>query len=128
MPCYINAINYKISKSRFIVPRLFFFLEIDDESQIITKSFEKYTEILPVWIWIFWIPQLLISLGRKKGEANNGEKILKVICLLYPQSIFYHLLKFALQNRESNSRTTNNSIQSQFLLFFQNSRLQWRKY
>ena len=44
---------------------------------------DKYLEQLPHWVWLSWIPQLLLSLQR--SEAQHCKLVLLKIAQVYPQ-------------------------------------------
>ncbi len=39
---------------------------------------------VPLWVWIAWIPQLLVSLQRP--ESLHCKRILTLLALSYPQA------------------------------------------
>ena len=94
---YINAAAYMISKSKFIFPKIFNFLDSRimeqcgmpraDAWRPIEDAFKGMSETIPIWVWIYWIPELLSGLSRSLAEYKISFEIMGKIARLYPQSI-----------------------------------------
>ena len=73
---------------------------------------------LPPWVWLTWIPQLLMSLQRE--EAAFIKPILFRLAQMFPQGVYYPLRTFLLDRREAYSRTAQ--VRGQMHLARYNSR------
>jgi hypothetical protein len=62
------------------------------------RTLEKYGRVLPEWVWVAWIPQLLTSLTR--AEAYFTKTLLRMCAMKYPQSLYYTMRAFLLERRE----------------------------
>ena len=118
---YLNSICFKLSKSKLIIPKVLFLItnEALMESQFsvgkydqksILETFEKFVDQLPVWIWIFWLPQIMNLLGRTDHEIKIGDYLLKRLSSLYPQTVFYYLLRMVDYYKESCKKATASGI------------------
>jgi hypothetical protein len=47
------------------------------------RAFDKFLDQIPHWVWLSWIPQLLLSLQR--AEAPHCKLVLLKIATIYPQ-------------------------------------------
>ena len=90
LSCYLEAAGtYKNSKSRKALARVLWLLSLDDAEGSMAKTFENYKGETPVWYWITFIPQLLVSMS--KPEARIVRTILMKLAKQYPQALYYHL-------------------------------------
>jgi hypothetical protein len=62
------------------------------------RTLEVYGKVLPEWVWVAWIPQLLSSLTRL--EACYTKTLLRMCAIKYPQSLYYTMRAFLLERRE----------------------------
>lgn len=53
---------------------------------------------VPLWVWLIWSPQLLMSLQR--GEGPHARALLIQIAQAFPQAIYYSLRTMVLCLRE----------------------------
>jgi hypothetical protein len=65
---YFSAIALSLHKSRNIIPNVLVLLKKrkelnNSDFKEIIKSIKVNLEQLPVWIWIFWVPQIITLLG-----------------------------------------------------------------
>jgi transformation/transcription domain-associated protein len=91
--CYLQAIAHKSNRSRLMITRILYLLGMDDDRRPVGRvrwcplplpcphcsfsmflfpplqAFAKYSEFVPPWIWLMWIPQLLTSLARLEGHT-----------------------------------------------------------
>jgi len=81
---------------------------------LICQTFETRSKLLPEWIWLPWIPQLLSSLGRVEGSIVS--KILRGLLALYPQALYFGLRAYYLERRdvERGHRSTESGNQHDF--------------
>ncbi|TID14916.1 hypothetical protein CANINC_004587 [Pichia inconspicua] len=88
--CYIQAARlYKDNKARRLLCRILWLISLDDDSGILTDSFDANQGDMPVWYWVTFIPQLLTALSHR--EANFAKDVLIKIAKSYPQAIHFQL-------------------------------------
>lgn len=89
MSCYQEAAGlYKNEKSRKLLSRVLWLLSLDDAEGSLIQTFESYKGEIPVWHWISYIPQLLLSLAQKEGKV--ARILLLNIAKNYPQVSHLH--------------------------------------
>ena len=59
---------------------------------------DECTLQVPLWVWLVWSPQLLMSLQR--GEGPHARALLTQIAQAFPQAIYYSLRTMVLCLRE----------------------------
>jgi len=74
-------------RKKLIIPKILELLETN------TGSALKSIEYVPVWVWIFWLPQIIILYARRESEQLFGERLIQRMSALYPQAVFYPLMK-----------------------------------
>ncbi|KAI7824749.1 FAT domain-containing protein, partial [Gamsiella multidivaricata] len=127
--CYLQAAGiYKSSKSRKYLVRIQWLMTQDDSQGTVYRAFEAFKGDVPVWYWITFIPQLLLSLTHLK-EAKHARHILMKIAKTYPQALHFSLRTLkeeyttmrkgqqvqqqAQQQAQQNSQNQQNQVQSQ---------------
>ncbi|KAG0235555.1 hypothetical protein B0O80DRAFT_498171 [Mortierella sp. GBAus27b] len=89
--CYLQAAGiYKNSKSRKYLVRIQWLMTQDDSQGTVYRAFENFKGEIPVWYWITFIPQLLMSLTHLK-EAKHARHILMKIAKTHPQALHFSL-------------------------------------
>lgn len=63
--------------------RVLYLLSFDTPNEHVGRAFDKYFDQIPHWVWLSWIPQLLLSLQRT--EAPHCKLVLLKIANVYPQ-------------------------------------------
>lgn len=81
--CFFQGIKYGVSNSRSHLARILYHLSFDTSNESVGRAFDKYMDQLPHWVWLSWIPQLLLSLQR--SEAPHCKLVLLKIATVYPQ-------------------------------------------
>jgi transformation/transcription domain-associated protein len=81
--CFLQGIKFGVSNSRSHLARVLYLLSFDTPNEPVGRAFDKYYEHVPHWVWLSWIPQLLLSLQRT--EAPHCKLVLMKIATLYPQ-------------------------------------------
>nr|CCA20235.1 phosphatidylinositol kinase (PIKL3) putative [Albugo laibachii Nc14] len=104
--CYFQAIHHRCNSARSMIARVLWLLSMDDESGTLIQAFEQYGKQLPIWIWIVWIPQLLMALERPEASQIRG--LFRGLAAKFPQAIYYTLRAYFLEHREN----TLHSLQS----------------
>jgi transformation/transcription domain-associated protein len=100
MGCYFEAIRCGSHNWALInIPRCLWLLRKDARSPgLLCQTFEMRSKLLPEWVWLPWIPQLLSSLGRT--EAATISKILRSVLARYPQGLYFGLRAYYLERRD----------------------------
>ncbi|CAL0331914.1 unnamed protein product [Lupinus luteus] len=96
--CFMQGIKFGVSNSRSHLARVLYLLSFDTLSEPVGRSFDKYFDQVPHWVWLSWIPQLLLSLQRT--EAPHCKLVLLKIATLYPQALYYWLRTYLLERRD----------------------------
>jgi len=76
--CYLQSIHHRCNSARLMIARVLWLLTMDDHQQssqargavgggVLIQAFETHGKQLPIWIWIIWIPQLLMALARPEA-------------------------------------------------------------
>ncbi|TYI41023.1 hypothetical protein ES332_A02G205400v1 [Gossypium tomentosum] len=96
--CFLQGIKFGVSNSRSHLARVLFLLSFDTPSEPVGRSFDKYLDQISHWVWLSWIPQLLLSLQRT--EAPHCKLVLLKIATVYPQALYYWLRTYLLERRD----------------------------
>ncbi|KAE8707127.1 hypothetical protein F3Y22_tig00110387pilonHSYRG00919 [Hibiscus syriacus] len=96
--CFLQGIKFGVSNSRSYLARVLYLLSFDTPSEPVGRSFDKYLDQIPHWVWLSWIPQLLLSLQRT--EAPHCKLVLLKIATVYPQALYYWLRTYLLERRD----------------------------
>ncbi|OIV92684.1 hypothetical protein TanjilG_18035 [Lupinus angustifolius] len=96
--CFMQGIKFGVSNSRSHLARVLYLLSFDTTNEAVGRSFDKYFDQVPHWVWLSWIPQLLLSLQRT--EAPHCKLVLLKIATLYPQALYYWLRTYLLERRD----------------------------
>jgi transformation/transcription domain-associated protein len=99
------AIAAKYKRATLNMSRVLFLLSWDrienngagPDGPVIT-AFGRFADQVPLWVWLMWIPQLLSSLARWEGVYVR--KILMNIARIYPQSIYYTMRAYLIEQRD----------------------------
>ncbi|CAI5712891.1 unnamed protein product [Hyaloperonospora brassicae] len=103
--CYLQAIHHRCNSARLMIARVLWLLNMDDRRGILIQAFETHGKQLPIWIWITWIPQLLVALGRPEAPQIRG--LLRGLSAKFPQALYYTMRAFFLENRDNAMMLTN---------------------
>lgn len=96
--CFLQGIKFGIPNARSHLARVLYLLSFDTPSEPVGRAFDKYLEQIPNWVWLSWIPQLLLSLQR--NEAPHCKLVLLKIATVYPQALYYWLRTYLLERRD----------------------------
>ncbi|KAI9995811.1 hypothetical protein PInf_012879 [Phytophthora infestans] len=107
--CYLQAIHHRCNSARLMIARVLWLLNLDDRRGVLIQAFETHGKQLPIWIWIIWIPQLLMALGRPEAPQIRG--LLRGLSAKFPQALYYTMRAFFLENRD-NAMLTNQQLAS----------------
>lgn len=84
--CFLQGIRFGVSNSRSHLARVLYLLSFDTPNEPVGRAFDKCLDQIPHWVWLSWIPQLLLSLQR--AEAPHCKLVLLKIATVYPQVDF----------------------------------------
>ncbi|KAJ4961477.1 hypothetical protein NE237_021387 [Protea cynaroides] len=96
--CFLQGIKFGVSNSRSHLARVLYLLSFDTSNEPVGRAFDKYLEQIPHWVWLSWVPQLLLSLQRT--EAPHCKLVLLKIATVYPQALYYWLRTYLLERRD----------------------------
>ncbi|KAI8537003.1 hypothetical protein RHMOL_Rhmol10G0301200 [Rhododendron molle] len=96
--CFLQGIKFGIPNARSHLARVLYLLSFDTPGGLVGKAFDKYMDQIPHWVWLSWIPQLLLSLQRP--EALHCKLVLLKIATVYPQALYYWLRTYLLERRD----------------------------
>ena len=80
--CFLEGIKYGVTNARSHLACVMYLLSFDTQNEPVGKALDKYLDHIPKWVWLSWIPQLLISLQRP--EASHCKLVLLKIATYYP--------------------------------------------
>lgn len=109
--CFFQGIKYGVSNSRSHLARILYLLSFDTQNEPAGRALDKYLEQLPHWVWLSWIPQLLLSLQR--SEAQHCKLVLLKIAQVYPQALYYWLRTYLMERRDVATKTEMGRIAQQ---------------
>ncbi|KAK9813189.1 hypothetical protein WJX72_010368 [[Myrmecia] bisecta] len=95
---YLQAVRGGSAGARALLPRILQLLSFDNESGAVGKALDRCKDI-PLWVWLMWIPQLLMGLQR--AEMPHVKRILLQIAVYFPQALYQNLRTFLLGWREN---------------------------
>ncbi|XVE82488.1 hypothetical protein DITRI_Ditri16bG0008800 [Diplodiscus trichospermus] len=101
--CFLQGIRFGVSNSRSHLARVLYLLSFDTPTEPVGRSFDKYLDQIPRWVWLSWIPQLLLSLQRT--EAPHCKLVLLKIANDYPQALYYWLRTYLLERRDAANKS-----------------------
>ncbi|OWM88959.1 hypothetical protein CDL15_Pgr020913 [Punica granatum] len=96
--CFLQGIRFGVSNSRSHLARVLYLLSFDTPNEPVGRAFDKCLDQIPHWVWLSWIPQLLLSLQRT--EAPHCKLVLLKIATVYPQALYYWLRTYLLERRD----------------------------
>lgn len=96
--CFLQGIKFGIPNSRSHLARVLYLLSFDTTNEPVGRAFDKYLDQIPHWVWLSWIPQLLLSLQR--SEAPHCKLVLLKVATVYPQALYYWLRTYLLERRD----------------------------
>ncbi|XP_010444949.1 PREDICTED: transformation/transcription domain-associated protein-like [Camelina sativa] len=97
--CFLQGIRFGVSNSRSHMARVLYLLSFDTANEHVGRTFDKHLDQVPHWVWLSWIPQLLLSLQRT--EAPHCKLVLMKIAAVFPQALYYWLRTYLLERRDA---------------------------
>ncbi|GAB2282828.1 hypothetical protein Dimus_017364 [Dionaea muscipula] len=101
--CFLQGIKFGSPNSRSHLGRVLYLLSFDTQNEPVGRAFDKYLDQVPHWVWLSWIPQLLLSLQRT--EAPHSKLVLLKISTVFPQALYYWLRTYLLERRDVASKS-----------------------
>ena len=102
--CYLQAVKHNVHENRHQLIHVIQMLAFDVNPEPISLAIVRHLDALPTWVWIPWIPQLLLSLAHQ--EQAYALAILKDVAAAHPQAVYYQLRTCLLERRDSAARAT----------------------
>ncbi|XP_022879771.1 transcription-associated protein 1-like isoform X2 [Olea europaea var. sylvestris] len=109
--CFLQGIKFGSPNSRSHLARVLYLLSFDSSNEPVGRAFDKYLDQVPHWVWLSWIPQLLLSLQRT--EAPHCKLVLLKIATVYPQALYYWLRTYLLERRDVANKSENGRMAAQ---------------
>ncbi|CAI9110926.1 OLC1v1011036C1 [Oldenlandia corymbosa var. corymbosa] len=101
--CFLQGIKFGIPNARSHLARVLYLLSFDTPNEPVGRAFDKYLDQIPHWVWLSWIPQLLLSLQRT--EAPHCKLVLLKVATVFPQALYYWLRTYLLERRDVATKT-----------------------
>ena len=97
--CYLEAIRIDTHEwARLNIAKCLWMLSKDGSPGVLGSTFENRGSLLPSWVWLPWLPQLLSGLCRPEGPGLK--QLLTMVARVYPQAIYYGMRAFYLERRD----------------------------
>lgn len=98
--CFLQALQLDTSEfHRLGLAKCLLILSKEDLAPgVLSPTFDSRCGLVPSWVWIPWIPQLLTSLYRAEGRVIRN--LLTRIVRSYPQAVYYSLRAYYLDRRD----------------------------
>ncbi|XP_042425801.1 transformation/transcription domain-associated protein-like [Zingiber officinale] len=107
--CFFQGIKYGVSNSSSHLARVLYLLSFDTPNESVGKVLDKYLDQLPHWVWLSWIPQLLLSLQR--NEAPHCKLVLMKVAQVFPQALYYWLRTYLMERRDVANKSDYGRLQ-----------------
>jgi hypothetical protein len=102
MACYLEAVNTGSQGGRLLLPRLLQLLEEHGGEQGLGLM-EKHGPLLPEWVWLPWVPQLLALVAQGGAVASALSPLLQQLQHKYPQALYYPLRTAHLTRKQAHA-------------------------
>lgn len=88
--CYVQAIKASGTEGRSLVPRLLHLLMLDiNGPEFVGKHVSQHALDIPAWVWLPWVPQLVVGLQRPEHHA--AKRLLATSAAHYPQYVYWYM-------------------------------------
>ena len=87
--CYIQAIRSSAAQGKTLVPRLLQLLVLDVNGQRVGKHLVQHLTDIPPWVWLPWLPQMIVGLQRP--EEETAKRILGLAATHHPQYVYWRM-------------------------------------
>lgn len=91
---YLAAVAMKAGMAPLQLARVLQLVSYEDGSGLLVSALTMGVGAVPVWVWLNWLPQLLIGLTRPESEACR--RVLMAVGIAYPHAVlpllngYYH--------------------------------------
>ena len=107
--CYLQAAKHGPQRFRHELVNVLHLLAFSDHTNAVGRAMAKHVDAIQRWVWIPYIPQLLLSLLNR--EAPHAKALLLRLAQAHPQAIYCSLRTFLLERREAATRITQTARQ-----------------
>ena len=109
--CYLRAAANQCKLPQMQLARVLALLAQDSTgSGVLSAITNQYSDTVPTWFWVMWIPQLLAGLSRPDTSCHR--KILQRIALEFPQALYCTLRAWVLERKEAAGIASGSSVSS----------------
>jgi len=102
--CVLQSIKHAPKDHGKRVVKIIHALGFSKHPVAVGRALQRHVDTIPLWVWIDWIPQLLLVLLRP--EAPHAKAILTRLACAHPQAVYYQLRTFLLERRDALARKT----------------------
>ncbi|GKC40879.1 transformation/transcription domain-associated protein-like protein isoform X2 [Tanacetum coccineum] len=99
--CFLQGIKFGIPNSRSHLACVLYLISFDTPNEPVGRAFDKFLDQIPHWVWLSWIPQLLLS---QRSEAPHCKLVLLKVATVYPQLRTYLLERRDVANKSELGR------------------------
>ena len=107
--CYLQAVKHGPQRHRHELVNVLHQLAFSDHTNAVGRALEKHLDAVQRWVWIPFVPQLLLSLLHR--EAPHVKALLLRLAQGHPQAMYCPLRTFLLERREAATRVTQTARQ-----------------
>ena len=102
--CILQSIKHSPKDHSKRVIKIIHALGFSKHPVAVGRALQRHVDAIPLWVWIEWIPQLLLVLLRP--EAPHAKAVLIRLACAHPQAVYYQLRTFLLERRDALARKT----------------------
>jgi transformation/transcription domain-associated protein len=102
--CVLQSIKHSPKDHGKRVVKIIHALGFSKHPVAVGRALQRHVDAIPLWVWIDWIPQLLLVLLRP--EAPHAKAVLTRLACAHPQAVYYQLRTFLLERRDALARKT----------------------
>ena len=102
--CYLQGAKHGPQRHRHELVHVLHQLAFSEHTAAVGRALTKHLDAIQRWVWIPWVPQLLLSLLNR--EAPHAKALLLRLAQAHPQGMYCPLRTFLLERREAATRVT----------------------
>jgi hypothetical protein len=94
---YVYTLKHHLFNSRMYIVKILDLVSKNaqyDEQSDIAVAFNNAFKDTQVWVWLFWMPQLIDFIQKSNSEYEIAKQVLSELAKLYPQPVFMVLRTF----------------------------------
>jgi len=115
---YVYTLKHHLFNSRMYIVKILDLVSRHakyDANSELHVAFQSAFQDSQVWVWLFWMPQLLDFIPRSNSEYEVAKLVLSELAKLYPQPVFMTLRTFfwyfgSISKRDSDLRNKANEL------------------